>query len=79
MSERKDLQYYLSLPYRIDVSEEDEGTWFARVAELPGCMTAADTAVEAVEMALDALIGWIEIALQDGQPIPEPKSKVSVT
>ena len=71
---QKDINYYLSLPYTIKVVREDENTWFARVEELPGCITEADSAEEATEMILDAMAAWIEIALEDGYPIPEPRS-----
>lgn len=70
----KDLNYYLSLPYTIELIREDESTWFARVAELPGCVTEADSSAEAVTMIYDAMSSWIEVALSDGQPVPKPRS-----
>lgn len=73
MVTQKDLNYYLGLPYTIQLTREDEETWFARVLELPGCMTEGDSAEEAVEMIFDAMAGWLEIALEDGRPIPEPR------
>jgi len=73
MSEQKNLNYYLSLPYTVQLIREDQETWFARVVELPGCMTEGDSAQEAAEMILDAMTGWIEIALADGRAIPEPR------
>lgn len=74
MNTSKDLNYYLSLPYTIEMIREDESTWFARVAELPGCITEGDSPAEAIEMIYDAMSGWIEVALEDGQPVPEPRS-----
>jgi hypothetical protein len=50
MSKRKDLNYYLALPYTIQIAREDETTWFARVVELPSCMTEGDTPEEAADM-----------------------------
>jgi len=73
MMTNKTLDYYLSLPYRIEIICEDEGTWFARVPELPGCMTEGDTAEEAAEMIQEAMALWIELALEDGGEIPEPR------
>jgi antitoxin HicB len=68
---------YLSLPYTIEVTR-DEGDyvagWFARVVELPGCMTQADSFVELDEMIKDAMTTWIASALEDGQPIPLPQT-----
>ncbi len=70
------LAYYLSLPYTIEVikdSESDAESWFALVAELPGCMTEADNFTELGEMIHDAMVSWLETALEDGQAIPEPR------
>jgi len=63
---------YLRLPYTIQLRQYDDGTFFAEVAELPGCMTEADTAEEVLEMIRDAMAGWIEVALSEGLAIPEP-------
>ncbi len=73
MSAVKDVHYYSSLPYTIELLREDAETWFARVKELPGCITEGDSAQDAAEMILDAMHGWVEIALADGQAIPEPR------
>ena len=37
----KTLDYYLALPYSIEVIPDD-GAWFAQIKELPGCMTEVD-------------------------------------
>ncbi len=74
MGKRKDLKYYLSLPYTIQITREDETTWFARVLELPGCLTEGDTAEEAADMIQDALAGWLEVALEEGRSTPEPQA-----
>ncbi len=63
----------MALPYTIELIREDATIWFARVVELPGCMTEGDSAAEAVAMLQDAMAGWIELALEDGRAIPEPK------
>ncbi len=76
MSE-KNLEYYLSLPYTIEVipdrDEDGEFYLFARVVELLGCMTQADDFTELGEMIEDAKAAWLESALEDGQSIPEPR------
>jgi antitoxin HicB len=74
MSKRKDSTYYLALPYTIQITREDESTWFAWVVELPGCMTEGDTPEEAADMIQDALASWLAVALEDGRPIPEPQA-----
>lgn len=69
----KDLNYYLSLPYNVMLMREDGATWFARVLELPGCMTEGDSAAEAADMIQDAMVAWLEVAIADGLTIPEPR------
>lgn len=74
---RKTLNDYLALPYTIEFrreSEEEQTVWFARVVELPGCMTEGDSLEEAAAMIQDALAAWIEVALDTGRYIPEPKT-----
>lgn len=68
----KDIDYYLALPYPIEVIQEDESTWFARIPDLPGCITEADTAEEVMAMIRDAQTVWIESSLELGRHIPEP-------
>ncbi len=77
--DRKRLTDYLRLPYTIEFRQEEaeEGeapVWFARVVELPGCMTEGDSLEEAARMIQDAMAAWIEVALERGLPIPEPRS-----
>ena len=69
----KTVEYYLDLPYTIELIPEPEGGWFVSIKELPGCMSEGDTPEEAIEMIQDAMRGWIEISLEDGDPIPEPR------
>lgn len=69
----KTVEYYLSLPYTIELVPEPQEGWFVSVKELPGCMSQGDTPEEAIEMIQDAMRGWIEVSLEDGDPIPEPR------
>ena len=69
----KNINYYLNLPYTIELQQDPEEGWFVRVKELPGCMSQGDTPEEAFEMIRDAMQGWLEIALEDDLPIPEPR------
>lgn len=68
---------YLALPYTIEVLRDDtdgEVGYVAKVVELPGCLTQADSFEKLGEMIEDAMRAWIETALEDGQPVPEPRS-----
>lgn len=70
------VEEYLALPYTFQVYRDDsdgEEGYVARIVELPGCLTQADSFEELGEMIEDAMRAWIETALEDGQPIPEPR------
>jgi len=72
----RSVEEYIKLPYTIEIiREEDEENpgWVARVMELNGCITQADTFEELGEMIEDAMRVWIEVALEDDLPIPEPR------
>lgn len=73
----KTVDEYLMLPYTIEVIREDtigESGYVARILELPGCVTQADTFVELASMLEDAMRAWIETAIEDDYPIPEPRA-----
>jgi antitoxin HicB len=75
---KKSVEEYLELPYTIEVvrdSNPENPGWVARVAELPGCITQGDDFAELGEMVLDAMRSWIEVALEDGVEVPEPKGE----
>ena len=69
---KKNLEYYLGLPYRIVLYPAEEGGYAIEIPELPGCVSQGQTLEEAYEMIQDAKKGWIDLALQNGNPIPEP-------
>ena len=70
----KTVEYYLSLPYTIELVPDPQEGWFVAIKELPGCMSQGETPEEAMEMIRDAMRSWIEVSLEDGDPIPEPRS-----
>lgn len=69
----KDINYYKQLKYPLTILQEDDGSYFAQYTDLNGCMTVADTFAEIHEMAEDAKNAWLETALENQLPIPEPK------
>jgi antitoxin HicB len=68
----KTLDYYMSLPYHIELIPDEDGYWFARIPLLKGCMTNGANRQEALEMLDDAKQLWLETALSLGMTIPEP-------
>ena len=69
----KSIEYYVSLPYTRELIPEEDGGWFVRIKELPNCMSQGETPAEAMRMIDDAMLGWLEVELEEGEPIPEPK------
>jgi antitoxin HicB len=73
----RDLDYYLGLPYTIEIMP-DEDYYFARVLELPGCLTYADSLEKLSPMIEEAIREWIEVSLKNGEDIPEPLQRSDV-
>ena len=72
----KTLDYYLSLPYRMEIIPDmEEGGYTAKFPDLPGCLTCAETIEELVENASDAKKVWLTAALEDGIEIAEPQQE----
>lgn len=69
----KTLEYYLSLPYTIELTPDEDGYWFAEIPLLRGCMTQGANRAEALEMIDEAKLLWLETALEEGLEIPEPE------
>ena len=69
----KETQKYLNLPYTFELIKEDDGTYFVKVKELPGCMSNGKTADEAMKNIKDAMEIWLESSLRRGLEIPLPE------
>lgn len=55
-------------------SAEDQA-FVVDVPELPGCMAHGTTPAEAVASAQEAIALWLEVAREDGRPVPAPKGR----
>jgi predicted RNase H-like HicB family nuclease len=44
------------------------------VPDLPGCFSAGDTIEEAIDNAKEAIELWLEAAIDEGMPVPEPSA-----
>ena len=71
---KKDLQYYMSLPYQEVIVAAKEGGYVGYITDLKGCITQAETKEEILSMLEDAKENWLLAALEDGIAIPEPQS-----
>lgn len=77
LSNLKSAKEYLQLPYTIEIQHDnsvDPPGWVARVVELPGCITQADSLEELGSMVEEAMLLWIETELADGAVIPLPRT-----
>jgi predicted RNase H-like HicB family nuclease len=69
---REEVRRISARPYTRELVRNEDGSYFGRVIELPGCMTEGATMTEAIENLDEAMGLWIEVRLEDGDPIPEP-------
>jgi len=70
------LEYYLALPYRIEIIPDiNEGGFTAWYPDLPGCLTCSETLEGVVANAQDAKRAWLEAALDEGVEINEPPTE----
>ena len=58
--------------YPVEVQEEEDGSWTVLVPDLPGCVSAADTIGDAIELIGDAIDSWMAAATYEARPIPTP-------
>ena len=52
----------------------DAAAWGVAVPDVPGCFSAANTMEEAMENARLAIEQHVEVLIEDGVPIPKPRS-----
>ncbi|SDX26939.1 type II toxin-antitoxin system HicB family antitoxin [Nitrosomonas communis] len=61
----------------IELGNDDKHAFSMVVPELPGCFSAGDTIDEAIVNAKEAIELWLEIVIDDGGTIPEPKTIIT--
>lgn len=75
---RKELGYYLSLKYPIqltEIAENDGGGYLIGIPLLKGCITDGNTLIQALENLEDAKKEWFKYMLDNNLEIPEPMSE----
>jgi predicted RNase H-like HicB family nuclease len=58
--------------FEVVLQPETEGGFSVSVPALPGCHTQGETREEALEMAKDAIEGYLEVLAEEGRPLPQP-------
>lgn len=59
-----------TLNYKVLLRKEDDGTYTVIVPSLPGCLTFGRTVEEALEMAKEAIEGFIACMVARGEEVP---------
>ncbi len=67
------LQYYLHLPYPIEIVEDD-GSVVVSVPDLPGCHAFGDSLDEAIRSVNETKELWLKGRIEADQPIPTPSA-----
>lgn len=57
--------------YRILLQEEPEGGYTVTVPALPGCITYGKNLEHAMDMAKEAIEGYIELLEIENEPVPD--------
>ncbi|MBC7648608.1 MAG: type II toxin-antitoxin system HicB family antitoxin [Vitreoscilla sp.] len=52
----------------------DTQAYGVAMPDLPGCFSAGDTLDQAMTNAKEAIVLWLEVAIDDGMAVPEPKT-----
>lgn len=62
------------------VPNEDGTKYYCRVPDLPGCITTGSSIDDAIEMITDAASGWLVVAEDEGNEIPDatPQHKLDI-
>ena len=60
------------------VVERGVASWGAHVPDLPGCVAAAASRDEVIELIRDAVALHIDALREDGLPVPAPASTAEV-
>ncbi|MCI8866323.1 MAG: type II toxin-antitoxin system HicB family antitoxin [Lachnospiraceae bacterium] len=61
---------------RIIYWSDDDNSFIVEVPELPGCMADGATIEEAIANAEVVIKEWVEVTLERGLEVPEPKGRL---
>ncbi len=67
----KDLNYYLSLNYELDIKKEND-YFVANYNEFPRILGTGNSEIEAIKDLQDAFKSFVEVSLKHGDNIKEP-------
>ncbi|WP_419761524.1 type II toxin-antitoxin system HicB family antitoxin [Aeromonas jandaei] len=59
------------------IIDRDGDTWIASFPDVPEALTCGDSHEEALTAALDALVTAFEFYIENGRPVPAPRSPIA--
>ncbi len=68
------VEQYVALRHPIHLYQLEDGSWFVKFPDLPGCMTDADRWEDLPQRIHEAKSLWIEGVLERGDEIPSPSN-----
>jgi len=67
------VEELLAMPWSREVAADEDGVFVASVPELEGCFADGDSVEEALANLRGVLREWLELAIDEGETIPEPR------
>ena len=64
--------------YPATIQHEEDGRYSIWFEDLSGCATSGETLAEAIVMARDAMGGWLDCAMANGDEISPPSATGSI-
>jgi antitoxin HicB len=74
-TEKRDLAYYMALPYTKTLRPDQDGDVVAKIQELAGCSAHGQNEQEALANLEEVQRLWLEDCLEAGDPIPAPEQE----
>lgn len=65
--------------YKVIIEPAEEGGYFAFAPLLQGCFTQGETIEQTKEMMIDAIKGYLDVLVENGEKIPIESSKMIET
>jgi antitoxin HicB len=72
---------FMKYIYTATFTPSDDGNiFYARIPDLPGCITTGHSLGDAIDQITDAASGWLVVAEDNGDPInlPSPQNEIEV-
>lgn len=64
--------------YSAMFTTDEDGKVYARVPDLPGCITTGKDLQDAIDEITDAASGWLVVAEDEGLPIADPTAQTDL-